>query len=92
MSYLMVTGWWEEWTPEFITKFGCDVKIKSIHDELLSKIWVGSLITCLNPHWEVKDSSFLPSKVVLSLEHQLWPCIKITNNYAYKRVTICDIT
>ena len=38
----------------FITKFSCNIKIKSILDELLSKIRVVSLITCLIPHWKVK--------------------------------------
>ena len=75
--------------PEFITKFGCDVKIKSIHDELLSKIRVESLITCLNPHWEVKDSSILPSEVVSPLEQQLpdlalkLPIIILTNGLRF---------
>ena len=85
--------------PEFITKFGCNVKIKSIHDKLLPKIWVGSLITCLNSHYEVKDSSFLPSKVVLSLERQLFnlalksPVIMLTNGYDlwYNLVTIRNL-
>ena len=61
MYYLIMTGWREEWTTEFMTEFGCDVNIKSTLDEFLCKTWAGSLLTCLSPHWEVKDSTFLPS-------------------------------
>ena len=42
--------WSEEWTPALIAEFG--------YDELLSKIWVEPLITCLDPYWKVKDSIF----------------------------------
>ena len=36
-------GWSEEWMSEFITKLGCKTKIKSTHDELFTRIFVGSL-------------------------------------------------
>ena len=59
MCYLMMTIWvrWRT-NAELITKFGGNITIKSINDKLLSKIWLGSLINCLDPHWQVKDSSF----------------------------------
>ena len=37
-------GWRDGWTPNSTTKFGCDVNIKSIHEEEFSKKWVSSLI------------------------------------------------
>ena len=60
----------EECTPDSITKFGCEVKIKSIQeDEFL--VWcVGSLISCCSLNWEVMPSIFEPSYDVLSLLHQ----------------------
>ena len=32
-------------TPDPIIKVGCDVNIRSIHEQEVSNIWVGSLIT-----------------------------------------------
>ena len=76
--------WWQfkcsdEWAPDFITKFGCDVKSKSIQeDELLSMWvgwfiiflspywWVGWFIICLSPYLEVRFAILEPSDVVLS--------------------------
>ena len=76
--------WWQfecsdEWAPDFITKFGCDVKSKSIQeDEWLSMWvgwfmiflslywWVGWFIICLSPYWEVRFAILEPSVVVLS--------------------------
>ena len=73
--------WSEEWTPALIAEFG--------YDELLSKIWVEPLITCLDPHWKVKDSIFSPWQIVLSLEHQFFdlalksPIISFTNWFRF---------
>ena len=47
-------GWRDGWTPDSTTKFGCDVNIKSIHEEEFSNKSVGSLINWHNPSWEVQ--------------------------------------
>ena len=56
--------------PASITKFGWDVNIKPIQEEFSSK-WVGSLITCLRSYSVAKQSILVPSKLLLSLMHQL---------------------
>ena len=34
------------WTPNSVIKFGCDVNVRSIHEEELSRICVGSFVIC----------------------------------------------
>ena len=43
-------------TSDSITKFGCEVNIKSMQDEESPIICVGSLIICCNPNVEVIPS------------------------------------
>ena len=78
-------GWSKKWTPEFIIKFRCDMKIKSLHDELLSKVWVGSLITCWNTKSTLAIQRFkfftLISCFIIRTSI-FWPSIKIVNDYA----------
>ena len=47
-------------------KFGCDVKIRSIHEEEVSNMCIGSLITWCNPNWDVKFSIAFPSCISLT--------------------------
>ena len=49
-----------------LTKFGCDVNIKSIQERESATTCVGSLIGCCNPNWEVTESILEPSYDVLS--------------------------
>ena len=37
------------WTPNSVIKFGCDVNVRSIHEEELSRICVGSFVICYSP-------------------------------------------
>ena len=53
-------------TPDSITKFGCDINIKSIQEEESATRCVGSLISCCNPNWEAIASILEPSYDVLS--------------------------
>ena len=82
----MCTTWWrqfggkDEWTPDSVVKSGCDGKIRSIHEEELSRICVGSLIICYSPNCDVIFSNTLPWEVVLSLKYQL-SGFKVTNSY-----------
>ena len=43
----------------------------SIHEEEVSNMWVGSLITWCDLNWDVKFSTVSPSKLVLSWKKQL---------------------
>ena len=44
--------------------------MRSIHEEELCKICVGSFMTWCNPNCDVKLSNAFPWEVVLSLQHQ----------------------
>ena len=71
--------WWqftckEVCTPEPITNLGCDVKNKSVQENDVSKKCARSLIIWFKPFFEVNMSVFAPSKLVLSLMHQLYDC------------------
>ena len=75
-NFAKIIWWWQsecrdEWTPDSIIKFGCDVKIRSIHEEEVSDMCVGSLIIRCNPNWCVTFSVASPSKLVLSWQKQL---------------------
>ena len=76
--------WWqfackEACILESITNLGYDVKNKSMQEDDVFKICVGSLIIWCKPFCKVNMSIFAPSKLVLSLMHQLQQrCIKIT--------------
>ena len=68
--------WWElgckdGWTPDSVIRFGCEVNIRSIHEEEDSNIWVGSLIIWCKPNYHEIFSIALPSVVVMSFLHQL---------------------
>ena len=56
---------------ESITKFGWETKIRSIQDADLPWMWVGSLIICCYPNWELITSILESSKVVVSLVCQI---------------------
>ena len=49
MTWWSQFEWKEEWVPLSTTTFGWFVKIKSIYDEELESIWVGSRINCSRP-------------------------------------------
>ena len=69
--------WWWQFTckkactPESVTNLGCDVKNKSIQEGDVSILCVGSLIIWCKPSYEINVSVCAPSKLVLSLTHQL---------------------
>ena len=66
--------WWQfgcndAWTPEFTDRSGWVVKIKSLQEEQLVYICVGSFINWGNPFEEVSENNFDPSVVSMSLDH-----------------------
>ena len=76
LNFEYTIWWWQfgckdGWTPESTTKFGYDVKMRSIQDEEFSKTCVGSFMIWWSPNCEVRNSIFAPSQVVLSLIYQL---------------------
>ena len=76
LNFAKTIWWWQfeckdGWTPDSISKLGWELKIKSIHEEELFKICVGSLISWCKPFCEVTASIFLPSSLVISLLYQL---------------------
>ena len=64
-------GWREEWAPDSITRFGWEVKIKSIHKEEFPVRWVNSFINWCKPNWDVIASIFKPWLGAVSLLYQL---------------------
>ena len=67
--WLWQFAWREGWTPDSIIRFGCDVNIKSMQEEELFKIWVGSFMIWLKPKLAVKMSIFYPSIFVMLLAY-----------------------
>ena len=63
---MMAFGCTGECTPDSITKFGCDVKIKSIQEEESATKCVSLLVSCCNANWEVIASILEPSYDILS--------------------------
>ena len=68
--------WWElgykdGWTPDSIIKFGFAVNIRSIYEDEVSNICVGSSITWCKANGDDIFSITLPSLVVMSSLHQL---------------------
>ena len=67
--------WWWQWgwkgacTPESITILAWDINNKSIQDFEFTKMWVGSVNICNKPNFEVRNWSWEPSKLVLSILH-----------------------
>ena len=58
---LKIANWWQfecrdGYTPDLISKLAWDVKTRSIHEEELSKISIGSLIICSKPNCDVTFS------------------------------------
>ena len=51
----------EESISDSITRFDWHVKIKSTHEEGFSAKWIGSLINCYKPNWDVIASVSKPS-------------------------------
>ena len=70
------TNWWwlfgcsEECAAESVTKFGWDVNIRSIQDDEVFDMCVGSLIICCKPNCAVTFSISFPSWLDLSRENQ----------------------
>ena len=65
LNFAKIIWWWQfecrgKWTPDAIIKFGFDVKIRSIHEEEVPNMCVGSLITWCNPKWDAKFSIASP--------------------------------
>ena len=56
---------------KYITKFGWEENIRSIQETDFSWMWVGLLMICCGPNWEVMVSILEPSKVVVSPVQQL---------------------
>ena len=77
--------WWWQFTckeaciPESITNLGCEVKNRSLREDDVSKTCACSLVIFCKAFCEVNVSIIAPSKLVLSLMHQLhdfvlkWP-------------------
>ena len=67
------------WIPDSVIKFGCEVNIRSIHEEEDFNRCVGSLITWCKANCNDIFSIALPSQVIISLLQQLlnfalkWP-------------------
>ena len=55
--------------PEFTDRFGWSVKIKSVQEESLVFVCVGSFINWGNPFEEVSENNFNPSVVLIFLGH-----------------------
>ena len=67
--------WWQlgcndKWTPEFTDRFGWTIKIKSIYEELLVCICVGSFIIWENPFEEVNENKFVHPVLLMPLGHR----------------------
>ena len=76
LNFAKVIWWWQfgckdGWTPDSIRTLGWELKIKSIHEEELFKVCVGSLIFWSKRFCEIIASVFLPSSTVISLLYQL---------------------
>ena len=56
-------------TPDFMAKLSCGVKIKSVQVNELSNVCVEFFIIWCNPICEVSLSIFVLSKLVLSLQN-----------------------
>ena len=70
-----INWWWQfeckdGWTSDSIIKFGCDAKMRSIHEEELCKICVGSFMAWCNPNCDVTFSNVFHWEMVLSLQYQ----------------------
>lgn len=57
-------------TPTFADRFGCSEKIKSIQEELIVRIYVGSSVNRENLFQEVNENYFDTSVVLMPLCHQ----------------------
>ena len=67
--------WWglgckDGWTPDPVIRFGCEVNIRSIHEEEVSNICVGLLIIWCKPNCNEILFIVLSSLVVMSFLHQ----------------------
>ena len=67
--------WWrlecnEAWTPLLVTKLGWSVKIKSMQEELLVWMCVGSLTIWWKPFDVLNEKSFVASNESMPLDHQ----------------------
>ena len=61
----------EEQALDSITKFGWDVKIKSIQENRLPVMWDGLCINYPGQNWDVFS---MPSYAILSERYQIWVC------------------
>ena len=86
--------WWKlgckhGWIPDSVIKFGCQVNIRSIHEEEDSNICVGSLITWCKPECDDIFSIALPSVVVMSFLHQLLDFALKSSRSTTKKGLLC---
>ena len=61
--------WKEACNPKTITTLGKDINTKCIQDLALFRVWVGLVIVCDKPNFEIRSWSWEPSKLVLSISH-----------------------
>ena len=85
--------WWElgckdVWTPDSVIKFGCEVNIRSIHEEV-SNICVSSLITWCKANCDDIFSIALPSLVVMPFLHQLLDFVLKSPRSTIKKGLFC---
>ena len=59
----------DEWTPEFTDRFGWSVNSKSMQEELLVWIWVGSFVNWEKPFEDVNEYKCDSCVVFKSLHH-----------------------
>ena len=67
MMVILVKRWVNSGT---LTKFGWEERIRSIQDTDFPWMWVGALIICCMPNWEVMVSILELLKVVVSPVYQ----------------------
>ena len=70
LNYFVQFWWSEEWTFDSITRSGWEVHNRSIHEDESVEVWVGSLINCCKPNWDVITSALGPSWAALSCLYQ----------------------
>ena len=90
---MVIIGWRKGWVTLLNTKFGWlsttkfdwFVTIKSIHDEELESMWVGSYINCSRPWVEVTESICTPSMLDMAY-------LYLFDDHALKSPIIVKIT
>ena len=84
MIWCWELGYKDVWAPDSGIKFGCEVDIRSIHEEEDSNICLGSLITWCKPNCDD-----LTSSVVMSFLHQLLDfALSFVEDYFYEKIIL----